>query len=85
MKFDKRRIRQWLDAMLNEYRIREVPLTMPNDFYIYQEGTAYCINDVIRARRDLLRFNRKDLCDGICAEKLLKRLNSIKVICSMPI
>ena len=26
VKFDKRRIRQWLDAILNEYRIREVPL-----------------------------------------------------------
>ena len=78
VKFDKRRIRQWLDAILNEYRIREVPLTMPNDFYIYQEGTAYCINDVIRARRELLRFNRKYLCDGICAEKTIEKTEQHK-------
>lgn len=70
---EKNRIRTWRDVMANEYRKREVPLMMSNDSYIYREGKAYCINDVIRARRLLLGLNRKNLSEGICAEKTIEK------------
>lgn len=41
--------------------------------YIYREGTAYCINDIVRARRYLLGFSRQELSDGICAEKTIEK------------
>lgn len=70
---EKEKIATWRDVLANEYEKRSVPVTMQNDSYIYREGMAYCINDVISARRMLLGINRKGLCDGICAEKTIKK------------
>lgn len=75
---EKRKIKSWYDVMVKEYKYRGIPINMPNDFYIYQEGIAYCINDVVRARRNLLGYNRKSLCEGICAEKTIEKTEQHK-------
>lgn len=39
--------------------------------YMYREKGVCCIGDVIRKRRQMLGISRKELCEGICAEKTL--------------
>lgn len=73
MEIEKQRIKTWHDVMTDEYRRRGIPAMMVNDCYIYREGMAYCINDVIRARRSLFRISRKELSEGICAEKTIEK------------
>lgn len=46
--------------------------------YFYLETGCACVNDVIRTRRDMLGMSRKELCEGICDEKTLKRLEQRK-------
>ncbi len=70
---DKQKIKLWRDILSNEYKKRQIPEFMNNDVYIYREGTVYCINDIVRARRYLLGFSRKELSDGICAEKTIEK------------
>lgn len=70
---DKQKIKLWRDILSNEYKKRGIPEFMNNDVYIYREGTAYCINDIVRARRHLLGFSRQELSDGICAEKTIEK------------
>ena len=70
---DKQKIKLWRDILSNEYKKRGISEFMNNDVYIYREGTAYCINDIVRARRYLLGFSRQELSDGICAEKTIEK------------
>ena len=39
--------------------------------YLYWENGVYSIGDVIRIRRKMQGMTRKELCEGICAEKTL--------------
>lgn len=70
---EKQQLKTWRDVMAGEYQRHGIPVMMPNDSYIYREGMAYCINDVIRSRRSLLGINRKKLSEGICAEKTIEK------------
>lgn len=63
----------WREVLSGEYRRYGLPDTMKNDGYFYHESTAYCINDVIKARRTLYGYSRKELSDGICAEKTIEK------------
>ena len=73
MIIEKERITAWRDVLAKEYRERGLSPIMVNDSFIYREGRAYCINDVIRARRSLLGINRRNLVEGICAEKTIEK------------
>lgn len=64
---------KWREVLAGEYKKYELPIMMPNDCYIYHSSMAYCINDIIRARRLLLGYSRKQLSDGICAEKTIEK------------
>lgn len=44
--------------------------------YIYVRRGIYCLNDVIRTRRRMLQMSRKELCEGVCAERTLLRLEN---------
>lgn len=65
--------RTWREVLSGEYRRYGLPDIMKNDGYFYHESTAYCINDVIKARRTLYGYSRKELSDGICAEKTIEK------------
>lgn len=40
------------------------------------EKEVYCIGDVIRIRRHMLGMSRAELCENICSEKTLRRLEN---------
>ena len=65
--------RIWREVLSGEYRRYGLSDTMKNDCYFYHESTAHCINDVIKARRTLYGYSRKQLSDGICAEKTIEK------------
>lgn len=44
--------------------------------YMYIKREAYCINDVIKDRRTMLEISRKELCDGVCSERTLMRIEN---------
>lgn len=68
---NERRI--WREVLSGEYRRYGLSDMMKNDCYFYHESTAHCINDVIKARRTLYGYSRKQLSDGICAEKTIEK------------
>ena len=47
--------------------------------YLYLEKGIFCINDVIRIRREMLGMNRRELWEGICDKKTLERLENRKL------
>ena len=63
----------WRNVLAKEYTERDIPVMMQDDCYMRYESVAYCINDVIRARRRLLGYSRKQLSEGICAEKTIEK------------
>lgn len=67
--------KQALEAVYAEYGVNKET----TDFcYLYVEKGCYCVNDVIRTRRKMLGMSRQKLCQGICDEKTLKRLEQGK-------
>ena len=67
---------QWLDALLEIYRGCGIGPEMKNVCYLYLEKNTSCINDVVRKRRIMLGMTKKQLCEGICSEKTIGRLEN---------
>ena len=67
---------QWLDAILEIYRGCGIGPEMKNSCYLYLEKNTSCINDVVRKRRIMLGMTKKQLCEGICSEKTIGRLEN---------
>lgn len=42
--------------------------------YIYVDREVYCIEDIIRIRRNMLNISMNSLCDGICSERTISRI-----------
>ena len=72
-------IREWRMALAETYREHGIPETMENCCYLYSQTQNYRIGDVIRKRRRMLGLSVRELCEGICSEKTLRRLESNKV------
>lgn len=62
-----------LEEMHSEFGIRKETFEY---CWLYVPKGIYCINDVIRIRRKMLGISAKELCDGICDIKSLRRLES---------
>ncbi len=60
-----------LECIYKEYK---VPKETFEYCYLYVQKGVSCINDIIRIRRQMLGMNRRKLCEGICDEKTLGRL-----------
>lgn len=72
-------IREWrivLTGIYQEYGITE---KMENFCYLYTQTQNYRIGDVVRKRRKMLGMSAQELCEGICSEKTLRRLENNKV------
>lgn len=67
-----------LEVLKETYKLYGVSPYMTDDCYMYRESGIYCLNDVIRIRREMLGISRKELCDGICSERTLMRLEGKK-------
>ena len=68
----------WLDALDFVHGLCGTRREMETSCYLYQQKEAYCIGDVIRRRREMLGMTKKELCDGICSEKTIGRLEANK-------
>lgn len=66
--------RAWKKALETVYAEFHIPKTTVSYCYLYTEKGVSCINDVIRIRRRMLGMSRKELCEGICDQKTLRRL-----------
>lgn len=69
---------EWLDALDFVHDLCGTHREMETSCYLYQQKEAYCISDVIRRRREMLGMTKKELCDGICSEKTIGRLEANK-------
>lgn len=67
--------KQVLEQLYREFHISEKTVT---DSFLYVGKGVSCINDVIRIRRQMLGMSPKELCEGICDVKTLRRLESHK-------
>lgn len=68
----------WLDALDFVHNLCETHRGMESSCYLYQQKEAYCISDVIRRRRGMLGLTKKKLCEGVCSEKTIGRLEANK-------
>lgn len=68
----------WLDALDFVHNLCGTHRKMETSCYLYQQKEAYCISDVIRRRREMLGMTKKELCEGICSEKTIGRLEANK-------
>lgn len=68
----------WLDALDFVHNLCETHRRMESSCYLYQQKEAYCISDVIRRRREMLGLTKKKLCEGVCSEKTIGRLEANK-------
>lgn len=66
----------WTEALEAVYEEFGVSKETRDFCWLYVEKEVYCINKVIRIRREMLGISRQQLCgDGVlCSEKTLKRL-----------
>lgn len=68
----------WLDALDFVHNLCDTHRRMESSCYLYQQKEAYCISDVIRRRREMLGLTKKKLCEGVCSEKTIGRLEANK-------
>ncbi|MDE7185152.1 MAG: helix-turn-helix domain-containing protein [Lachnospiraceae bacterium] len=69
---------EWLDALDFVHSLCGTNRKMESSCYLYQQKEAYCISDVIRRRREMLGLTKKKLCEGVCSEKTIGRLEANK-------
>ena len=51
---------------------------MVNDCYFYRESGIYCINEVIKIRRKMMRLTQDELCGVDIAVSMLRRVENQK-------
>ena len=68
----------WLDALDFVHNLCGTHRKMESSCYLYQQKEAYCVSDVIRRRREMLGLTKKKLCEGVCSEKTIGRLEANK-------
>ena len=56
------------------YQKYGVSANMVSCSYLYWQQETYCINDVIRERREFLGMTRSKLYQGVCSEKTMGRI-----------
>lgn len=69
---------EWLDALDFVHNLCGTNRRMESSCYLYQQKEAYCISDVIKRRREMLGLTKKKLCEGVCSEKTIGRLEANK-------
>lgn len=75
----------WKQTLEEMYEICGVPLKMKHSCYLYQQKDVFCINEIIHKRRIMLGMTRKQLCEGICSEKTIARVELTGGKMQMPI
>ena len=74
----------WKRTLEEMYRDCGVSPAMKNSCYLYLQKDTFCINEIIFKRRTMLRMTRKELCEGICSEKTIARVELTNGKMQMP-
>lgn len=64
----------WIQTLEEMYKDCGMRPAMRNNCYLYLQKNTFCINEMIYKRRMMLGMTRKELCDGICSEKTIVRV-----------
>lgn len=72
-------VREWRIVLTGLYQEHGLPAKMENFCYLYSQTQNHRIGDVVRKRRRMLGMSPQELCEGICSEKTLRRLENNKV------
>lgn len=69
-------VQEWRRVLSEVFEGSKVSEKMESCGYLYQQMQNYRIGDVVRKRRKMLGLSAKALCQGICSEKTLRRLEN---------
>ena len=75
----------WKQTLEEMYRDCGVSPAMKNGCYLYLQRDTFCMNEIIFKRRTMLGMTRKELCEGICSEKTIARVELTNGKMQMPI
>ena len=75
----------WKHTLEAMYRDCGVSPAMKNSCYLYLQKDVFCLNEMIYKRRNMLGLTRKELCEGICSEKTIIRVETTTGKMQMPI
>lgn len=64
----------WRETLEELYREYGVSIAMYEYCYLYVESENYCIDDVIRTRREMLGLSQKKLGEGICDDRTISKI-----------
>lgn len=67
-------VKSWRKILAELYQNSGVPEKMENCVYLYWQTQNRHLSEVVRRRRKMLGISMRELCDGICHEKTLRRL-----------
>ena len=68
--------RNWKEVLEEIYAEYGISKEMQDFCYIYTDMEAHCIGDVIKIRRNMFGMTVKELCEGICSERTITRLET---------
>lgn len=71
---------EYVKAIESVYRDHDLSMKKCNSgsAYILVESGAYAIGDILQRRRKMLRLYQKDLCENICTDKTMARMENGK-------
>ena len=70
---DRINAKELMSMIKNLYAEYEVPAYMQDCTYFYQQKWIFSMKDVLRTRREMFGLTQKQLCEGICSAKSLRR------------
>ena len=77
--------KKWKQALETVYSLSGLQPQMKTSCYFYMQQEMYCINEVIRCRREMFGMTKKKLSEDICSEKTVGRLEKHQTKVQMPI
>lgn len=75
----------WKSMFLELYGRYGLSAYQKNFAYLYRQTRSHHAGEVIKIRRRMLGYSSKKLCEGICSEKTLIRLENKKAKTQMPV
>ena len=75
----------WKSMFLELYGRYGLSAYRKNFAYLYRQTRSYHAGEVIKIRRKMFGYSSKRLCEGICSEKTLTRLENKKAKTQMPV
>ena len=75
----------WKRTLEEMYWDCGVSPVMKSSCYLYLQKDVFCFNEIIHKRRIMLGLTRKELCEGICSEKTIIRVEMTTGKMQMPI